>query len=60
MKKGLAVFYDPHNVYQFLWYYCTYGGGNMEWSALCLPNSFLGDQVSEFCKKLDIFKKIII
>ena len=60
MKKGLAVCYDPHNVYQFLWYYCTYGGGNMEWSALCLPNSFLGDQVSEFCKKLNIFKKIII
>lgn len=58
MKKGIAVFYDPHNVYQFLWYYCTYGK-DVEWTALCLPNSFKGDQVSDFCVKLGFFKKII-
>ena len=58
MKKGVAVFYDPHNIYQFLWYYSTYGK-NTEWQALCLPTSFMGDQVSDFCHKLGIFKQII-
>ena len=57
MKKGLAVIYDPHNVYQFLWYYCTYGK-DIEWSALCLPNSYKGEYLSEPCRKLGIFKKI--
>ena len=57
MKKGLAVIYDPHNVYQFLWYYCTYGK-DIEWSALCLPNSYKGEYLSEPCKKLGIFKTI--
>lgn len=59
MKKGIAVFYDPHNVYQFLWYYSSFGK-DTEWIALCLPNSFKGDQVSKYCKKLGIFKKIYI
>ena len=58
MKKGLAVFYDPHNVYQFLWYYCT-DGTEIEWDALCLPNSFQGDQVSEWIEKLGIFIRVI-
>jgi hypothetical protein len=57
MKKGLAVIYDPHNVYQFLWYYCTYGK-DIEWSALCLPNSYKGEYLSEPCEKLGIFKNI--
>lgn len=57
MKKGLAVIYDPHNVYQFLWYYCTYGK-DIEWRALCLPNSYKGEYLSEPCRKLGIFKKI--
>ena len=56
-KKGLAVIYDPHNVYQFLWYYCTYGK-DIEWSALCLPNSYKGEYLSEPCKKLGVFKTI--
>ena len=58
MKKGIAVFYDPHNVYQFLWYYCTYGK-DVKWTALCLPNSFKGDQVSDYCSKLRLFETII-
>lgn len=57
MKKGLAVIYDPHNVYQFLWYYCTYGK-NIEWNVLCLPNSYKGEYLSEPCKKLGIFKTV--
>lgn len=57
MKKGLAVIYDPHNVYQFLWYYCTYGK-DIEWDALCLPNSFKGEYLSQLCKKLGLFKNV--
>ncbi len=56
-KKGLAVIYDPHNVYQFLWYYCTYGK-DIEWYALCLPNSYKGEYLSKECKKMNIFKEI--
>lgn len=56
-KKGLAVIYDPHNLYQFLWYYCTYGK-DIEWYALCLPNSYKGEYLSKECKKLNIFKEI--
>jgi hypothetical protein len=56
-KKGLAVIYDPHNVYQFLWYYCTYGK-DIEWYALCLPNSYKGEYLSNECKKMNIFKEI--
>ncbi|MDD5929236.1 MAG: glycosyltransferase family 52 [Spirochaetales bacterium] len=56
-KKGLAVIYDPHNVYQFLWYYCTYGK-KIDWYALCLPNSYKGEYLSKECKKLNIFKEI--
>lgn len=57
MKKGLAVIYDPHNLYQFLWYYCTYGK-DIEWSALCLPNSYKGEYLSDICKSIGIFKNI--
>ena len=57
MKKGLAVFYDPHNVYQFLWYYCTYGK-DVEWNALCLPNSYKGEYLSPVCRNLGLFKNI--
>lgn len=56
-KVGLAVIYDPHNIYQFLWYYCTYGK-DMDWYALCLPNSSKGEYLSEVCEKLGIFKRI--
>lgn len=57
-ERGLAVFYDPHNVYQFLWYYSTYGK-DIEWDALCLPNSFQGEYTSEWLEKTGIFKRII-
>lgn len=56
-KIGLAVIYDPHNVYQFLWYYCTYGK-DIEWYALCLPNSNKGEYLSVTCEKLGIFNKV--
>ena len=57
MNKGIAVIYDPHNVYQFLWYYTTFGK-NLEWYALCLPNSYKGEYLSETCIKTGIFKKV--
>lgn len=57
-KKGLALIYDPHNLHQFIWYYCTYGK-DYEWTALCLPNGYKGEYMSEYCEKSHIFKKII-
>ena len=57
MKKGIAVIYDPHNIYQFLWYYCTYGK-DIEWNALCLPNLYKEEKLSNYCQKLGIFKNI--
>lgn len=56
-KKGIVLIYDPHNLYQFLWYYCTYGK-DIEWTALCLPNSYKGEYLSKECQKLKIFKEI--
>ena len=57
MSKGLAIIYDPHNLYQFLWYYCTYGQ-NKKWDALCLPNGFKGQYMDAYCKKCGIFENI--
>lgn len=57
-KKGIAVIYDPHNLYQFIWYYATYGK-EYEWTALCLPNGYKGEYMSSFCEKTGIFEKII-
>lgn len=57
MKKGLVVIYDPHNLYQFLWYYSSYGK-NIEWEVLCLPNSHMGEYLSGTCEKIGIFKKV--
>lgn len=57
-KKGIAVIYDPHNLYQFIWYYATYGK-EYEWTALCLPNGYKGEYMSKFCEKAGIFEKII-
>ena len=56
-KHGLVVIYDPHNLYQFLWYYSTYGK-EMVWDALCLPNSYKGEYLSGTCGKLGIFRNI--
>ena len=57
MSKGLAIIYDPHNLYQFLWYYCTYGQ-NKKWDALCLPNGFKGQYMDAYCKKCAVFENI--
>ena len=57
MSKGLAIIYDPHNLYQFLWYYCTYGK-NKKWDALCLPNGFKGQYMDAYCKKCGVFENI--
>lgn len=55
--KGLAIIYDPHNLYQFMWYYCNRGKGK-EWDALCLPNGYKGEYMHTFCEKAEIFSKI--
>lgn len=52
--KGLAVIYDPHNLYQFIWYYCN-KGKQKEWDALCLPNGYKGEYMHTFCENSDIF-----
>lgn len=57
-KKGVAVIYDPHNLYQFIWYYCTYGQ-DYDWTALCLPNGYKGEYMSGYCEKSGIFHNII-
>lgn len=57
-KKGIALIYDPHNLHQFIWYYCTYGR-DYDWTALCLPNGYKGEYMSAYCEKSHIFKKII-
>lgn len=57
-RRGIALIHDPHNLYQFIWYYCTYGM-DYEWTALCLPNGYKGEYMSEYCKKSGIFKNII-
>lgn len=57
-KKGVALIYDPHNLYQFIWYYCTYGK-EYDWIALCLPNGYKGEYMSVFCEKSGIFERII-
>lgn len=58
IKKGIAVIYDPHNLHQFLWFYATYGQ-EYEWTALCLPNGYKGEYMSQYCRKSGVFAKII-
>lgn len=59
MNKGLAVIYDPHNLYQFVWYYCSKDNDiNKQWDALCLPNGYKGEYMSSICEKTGIFSKI--
>ena len=55
--KGLAIIYDPHNLYQFLWYYCN-KGKIKEWDALCLPNGYKGEYMHTFCEESGVFSKI--
>lgn len=56
-KKGLAVIYDPHNLYQFVWYYCN-KRKNKKWDALCLPNGYRGEYMHPYCEAAGIFKNI--
>ena len=57
-SKGLVIVYDPHNLYQFVWYYATYGYGK-NWDALCLPNESKGEYMSESCKRANIFENVM-
>ena len=57
-KRGLVIVYDPHNLQQFIWYYCTYGK-EIVWDALCLPNSGKGTYMTSYCEKAGIFSKIM-
>ena len=52
--KGLAIIYDPHNLYQFLWYYCN-KGKIKEWDALCLPNGYKGEYMHTFVRNREFF-----
>lgn len=56
-NKGLVIVYDPHNLYQFIWYYCN-EGKELEWDALCLPNDKKGEYMHSYCENTGIFKKI--
>lgn len=58
-KKGLAIIYDPHNLYQFIWYYCSKDCNiNKKWDALCLPNGYKGEYMHEYCGRAKIFSTI--
>lgn len=59
MSKGLAVIYDPHNLYQFVWYYCNHGK-QKKWDAL----SFIqwrkrGNICIQFCEDTGIFEHVL-
>lgn len=56
-KRGLAIIYKPHNLYQFVWYYCN-KGKEKEWDALCLPNGYKGEYMHTYCEKAGIFQHI--
>lgn len=56
-RKGLAVIYDPHNLYQFIWYYCN-KGKDVVWDALCLPNGYKGEYMHSYCEESGIFAHI--
>lgn len=56
-NKGLVVVYDPHNLYQFIWYYCN-KGKDKKWDALCLPNGYKGEYMHTYCERAEIFEHI--
>lgn len=56
-KHGLAVFYDPQSVYEFLWVYSMYGK-ELIWDAICFPNSDQGDVTSEYVKRTEVFESV--
>ena len=57
MKKGLVIVHDPHNLFQFVWYYCN-RGKNQVWDALCLPNGNKGEYMHLYCERAEIFENI--
>ena len=57
-SKGLVVIYDPHNLYEFVWYYCN-EGKSKKWDALCLPNAQKGEYMHSYCEASGIFDRII-
>lgn len=57
MSKGLAIIYDPHNLYQFAWYYCNQGR-KKRWDALSLPNGYKGEYMHSYCERAGIFEEI--
>lgn len=56
-NKGLVIVYDPHNLYQFIWYYCN-KGKDMKWDALCLPNDKKGEYMHPYCENTGIFENV--
>lgn len=56
-NKGLVIVYDPHNLYQFIWYYCN-EGKKLKWDALCLPNDKKGEYMYPYCENTGIFDNI--
>lgn len=56
-NRGLVIVYDPHNLYQFIWYYCNIGK-EREWDALCLPNDKKGEYMHSYCEATGIFGKV--
>lgn len=55
--KSLVLIYDPHNLLQFVWYYCTYSE-KTKWDALCMPNGHKKEYMSKYCKKSGIFENV--
>ena len=55
--KAIALLYSPKSIYDFIWYYSTYGK-KFEWTAICgwygVSNASL-----ELCKKTGIFEDVI-
>lgn len=56
-NKGLVVVYDPHNLYQFIWYYCN-KGKDKKWDVLCLPNGYKGEYMHTYCERATIFEHV--
>ena len=58
MKRSLVLIDNAHNLYEFLWYYCTYGKDE-QWDAIWIYHP-LGnnDFLEPLCKKLNIFNNI--
>lgn len=58
-KKAVAVLYSPKNLYDFIRYYVMCGN-DYEWTALCGFIEETNQNIIDQCKKLDIFKNIVL